>query len=151
MLRYVRGSPRKWIQSFFVWGRRTVGAFEGELNECLCFYMFQQCVWAEMILWSINVSINVEAPCYVKGQVEKIYHDKLSWYILLSVGNKKSSPTHQIHRQKLKYALTKDSSKVQQMALQDKSPIKLILKQMIFSSKRKSLVVLASLWSCLNF
>ena len=40
MLRYVRGSPMKWIQSFFVWGRRTVGAFEGESNERFCFYMF---------------------------------------------------------------------------------------------------------------
>ena len=45
----------------------------------------------------------------------------------------------------MKYALMKDSLKVQQMALQDKSPIKFILKQMIFSSKQKSLVVLASL------
>ena len=39
----------------------------------------------------------------VRGQVDRIYHDKLSCHILLSVGDKNSPPTHQIHRQKLKY------------------------------------------------
>ena len=34
----------------------------------------------------------------VKGQVDKIYHDKLSCHIMLSVGDKNFSQTHQIHR-----------------------------------------------------
>ena len=35
----------------------------------------------------------------VRGQVDRIYHDdKLSCHVLFSVGDKNSSPTHQIHR-----------------------------------------------------
>ena len=35
-----QGRPLEMDPAFFLWGRRTVGAFEGELNECLCYYMF---------------------------------------------------------------------------------------------------------------
>ena len=43
----------------------------------------------------VNQCINLSRRP-VKDQVDKIYHDKLSCHILLSVGDKNSSPTHQI-------------------------------------------------------